>query len=83
MCRSFYFALDIMMAVACAPVGVATAVTTMSSSSPVRRRAAFGHCLGRADIVDNFQSQLTGLLWENRVVGGNVDPRRWKRIQVH
>lgn len=70
-----------MMAVACAPVGVATAVTTMSSSSPVRRRTAFGHCLGRADIVDNFQSQLTGLLWENRVVGGNVDPRRWKKIQ--
>ena len=42
-----------MMAAARAPVGVATAITTIStvsSSSSMRRRAGFGHCRVRCEM---------------------------------
>ena len=41
---------DTMMAVARAPVGVATAVTTVSGSSSMRRRAGFGHIRVRCEM---------------------------------
>lgn len=66
-----------MMAVARAPVGVATtAVATIScSSSSARRRLGYGHCRVRCEMERVVADTAT------RTSGSNVDSGRWKDIQ--
>lgn len=68
-------AFGTMMAVAHAPVGVATTVGTISSS--VRRRSGFGQFAVRCEMERVVAETAT------RTTGGNMEPGRWKEIQHH
>lgn len=61
-CRSLFFAAGIMVAVALAPAGVATAITTISSSGPcsVRRSPGYGHMW----FSFNFEAYLCCVFYE-------------------